>query len=340
VSVVVELPVGILVRGRIRDVATNQAPHEQTGVVYFPLVGNTFYRDTPAGDAFKQSISGYPVKRDGTFQVAVGPGPGVLLAQVQDGSGRLSSRYLLARRPAKPGETSVADKGNYLVRWDNQVIFLDAYQGFAMIDPKPDERTRSVAIQLTPGQTRSGSVVDSDGKPVSGATVGGLRQSSPMGQYREQQSAEFTVQTLDGSQRRFLIGRHERRKLAGACTVTAREQGPIVLKLERWGALRGRLVDADRKPLAGVQIEIAGYIDEQNQPLIAGDSVPSPGPVVTDADGRFDVEGFVPGQIASLMLSKSGYPITKIGGLERIKLGVGETRDLGAISVERPASAP
>ena len=104
------------------------------------------------------------------------------------------------------------------------------------------------------------------------------------------------------------------------------EAGPVTIRLERCGALTGRLVDAGGLPQAGAQMK-------WYRPMEGGDSRfgkgSLPSPIKTDKDGRFRVAGLVPGLKYSLYLTNgsvvAGWPV------KGATIKAGEVKDLGDV---------
>ena len=126
-------------------------------IIYQPLAGNAAFQGTPSGAWVKGTLNAESTAPDGTFRVPVGPGPGVILVQIQAPSGgRLSPDYLPARRDPKdgiPGRTEGYE--DMLAGVDNRLISLITYQAYrrgsdseaagdAEVSLRADGRTRAV----------------------------------------------------------------------------------------------------------------------------------------------------------------------------------------------------
>jgi hypothetical protein len=74
------------------------------------------------------------------------------------------------------------------------------------------------------------------------------------------------------------------------------------VRLEPWGAVTGRIVDRHGKPVPGLAVELLYPSQESPGGLSPGTAGVAPGllapgrPFRTDANGRFRVEGLIPGQ--------------------------------------------
>jgi hypothetical protein len=298
-------------------------------VIYQPLAGNTAFRDTPAGEWIKSVVNAEAVARDGTFRVPVGPGPGVLLIQIQNPGGPgLSPDYLPARRDPNDGARAFGGNADWLVGALNQAITLELYQAYAVIDPKPGDAEVSRALEVVRGGSKAGRVAGPDGSPVAGASVAGL--GSKFEGPRALRGAEFTATLLDPARPRYLLGRHAAKGLAGSVVVRGDEPGPIELRLGPAATISGRLVDGDARPIAGAWIQV-GYREGGGIAVPATRGRPDDERILTDGDGKFRVEGVVPGLEAAIWASKDGRPLRLGESTEKIGLRPGEAKDLGDV---------
>src|SRR5262249_40465683 len=104
-------------------------------------------------------------------------------------------------------------------------------------------------IELTRGRAVEGKLVGPDGKPVAGATA--------LGHPADLKADAFTAGGLYPGEERTLSFVHREHKLIGHVVVKGTEKGPLTVRLERWGALTGRLVDPGGKPLPGVRVRLS-----------------------------------------------------------------------------------
>src|SRR5262249_1487982 len=138
----------------------------------------------------------------------------------------------------------------------------------------------------------------------------------------------FTAAVLDPGTPRTVAFLHKERKLIGHVVLRG-EKGPLVVRLQRWGVLAGRLVDGEGKPLAGVRLRLGCA------PLPAPGLGPLEEEVRADQDGRFRVGGLVPGLKHRLTLTAAGKGVTLSAGpaLEGLSAPAGEVRELGDVRV-------
>lgn len=176
---------------------------------------------------------------------------------------------------------------------------------------------------LDRGRSVKGKVVGPDGEPLAGARIEGL-QESRIWSDEPLPSAEFLVEGIGRGASRDLLVYHEAKNLAGAHVIRADEGGPISVKLEPCGAVTGRLVASGGLPLSGVEMTCDVPFHDVNH-----EAGSLPAPVKTGEDGRFRVEGLVPGR-------KYTFHIWKGNRVEVVAKDIvaarGDTRDLGDVT--------
>jgi len=198
------------------------------------------------------------------------------------------------------------------------------------IDIAPE--TKSVTCDLTfdSGIVRTGTVLDPEGRPLSGASMIGESFRNTH-RFIPLDGPKFTVYGLSPSPLlpRTLIIRHAARGLGKAVRVDVGDRGPLEVRLEALAAVGGRLVDEAARPREGVEIRLLRLVSE---PLRGAQPEFSP-PIqtTTDPDGRFRLNGIVPGGTYRLWA-----PNIKPGGrnfiLEDWTPKAGELKDLGEVS--------
>ncbi len=123
----------------------------------------------------------------------------------------------------------------------------------------------------------------------------------------------------------------------GSAIVAADGEGPVTLELRPWANVSGRLVDERGEPrFRGLEI----MLQDGDLPIhtINGRGYSNP-TFAIDANGRFRLEGLVPG---------AKYRLQVIQGSMRIlgdvtgdtTLEAGESRDLGEVRIRNAAPAP
>jgi hypothetical protein len=107
------------------------------------------------------------------------------------------------------------------------------------------------------------------------------------------------------------------------------EKGPVVARLQPCASVRGRVLNEDGKPLAGVNVNLT-YHDGNLMSLHA--FIHGSKPVVTDAGGRFVIDEVLPGIEFQLWrrfaTKRSGYGQSLV---KKLKGEPGRTTDAGDI---------
>jgi RNA polymerase sigma factor (sigma-70 family) len=303
----VEMVPGILCAGKVLDARTGQ-PVE--GMVnYAPLRPNPNVRGSFGTAAVGLgSPSEAVVKADGSFQCVVLPGPGALTFRAQE-----PQRYQSARVDTR---TIKADGGTEHL-W---ILFgnghaapapQEQFQAIVLIDPDKGTKKLTRTIRLAGAREVQVTILDGDGKPVAGARVRGQHWG---GDWTTLPTEKLTVQGLSPKRPRQLLVLHARRRLIGSLEVKGTETKPLTVRLVPWASLKGRLY-AEGRPMRGAELQGNPSLSEK---------------VWTDGEGRFSVEGLLPGVSYDFTYEKSS-PRTPGTLLKGFVAKPGEVRDLGEV---------
>ena len=212
--------------------------------------------------------------------MAVLPGPGIIAIKIQGDhsfvAGDEESDKLPEVVPAQPIDFRPRE-----------------YLAHVRIDPLPQAKSVTCDFGLSSGKTVTGRVVGPDGQALRYVTIAGERAGDYF-RWDTRASSEFKATGLRPGRPRYIQARDEKNKLAGAVLVTGEEKGPVELKLQPWGTLAGRLLDEGGEPRAGVPVSFvrSTSADENVRAKVGLSPVPD---VTTDKDGRFRIDGLVPG---------------------------------------------
>src|SRR5262249_39624145 len=145
-------------------------------------------------------------------------------------------------------------------------------------------------LVLDPGKAVTGTVLDPDGKPVKGVSIEPVRGTG----FRvgELPSPEFRIPALDPKHPRWFFFRYHGKNLAAAVLVKADEPAPLTVRLQKCATITGRVVDDDGMPrfawiIDGIE---SGQLDVHDYFAFGGSPMQR-----TGKDGRFRVEGVIPG---------------------------------------------
>jgi hypothetical protein len=330
----VKLHKAVVIEGRLIDKATGKGVRSE---VLFLLMENDdvkrFLVDNPVY-SHEQSVrpSGIYAHSDaeGRFKLYVPPVPLVILARASDPAARYTSvhvakgdrKYLkdpkvFVRRLSANEEFFNTHMLNYPLRWMN---------GYALVHPKDKDEAANVVIRFDPGRTIRGKIVGPDGRPLAGVEAAGI-QATNAHEPTTFRTDSFTVYALDPSRPRTVYFRHAAKNLVGTITLRGDETEAPVVKMQPGATVVGRVLDATGKPVAGMQVFI-NFAESEQDELIRQHNLYHWDKPLTDADGRFRLEGLFPGLESSVFGSRPGHRSIAIT-YEPVTLKAGEARDLG-----------
>jgi RNA polymerase sigma factor (sigma-70 family) len=293
----IKLKRGVWVTGRIIDKATGKPVRAQ--ITYF------VYLDNPA---LKASYSArlpmdtyHFTSKDGTFQRVAFPGAGVLAARASEdlyvfGAG-------VDRFKHKPENGFLSTNPHYAVPTNYHVL--------AEIDPAEGTRTLSCDLLLETGRSLTVTALGPDGKPLTDMKIAGLKDMA----YWETppaQASTHTIHNLTAGKGRTLTFLNEKKWLAGQLVLRGDETSPQSVRLQPCGVLTGRIVNGDGEPWG--ECQLYGVNFPKGYPRVG-------------KDGRFRVEGLVPGTLYTIRILTGGSRLEGIIAKD-LKIGPGETIDL------------
>ena len=263
--------------------------------------------------------------RDGRYQIAALPGRGIV--------GVMANDWMVYPRGAGGDKITEGRQGvDGAAMFQTQPYYLLAVNQHALAEVNPAEQVESINqdFALDPGNVIAGSVVDADGKPLSGATFSG---ENDMLVWRSLTSSSFVVRHLGPGDKRRISAVHNERRLSGSLVVSGDDKNPQVV-MRPWGTVKGRVLQGDGEIAAQVALHHGAKL-----PTLVNDNfglLPRDGTPTTDKEGRFTIDGLVDGlQYAIFATQDSRYLGTVI---ERFQVGPGETKDLGDLTLQADAT--
>jgi RNA polymerase sigma factor (sigma-70 family) len=314
---------GVWIAGRVLDKVTGAPLHAQ--VQYAVFEDNPNRKQVPG-----LSVEEYLATnaQDGKFRTVGLPGRGLIAARAWN------DRYLF-------GVGADKIKGLESDRHFRTYPYLVYAQGFHQLielNPKADDKLVTCDLLLDPGRTLKGKVLGPDGEPLAGAKVCGLRSYGSHGiwEYNPLQTSEFVVTGLAKGKTRLLQFVHFEKKLAGSLVLKGDDNGPVTVKLAAAGTVTGRLVTPEGEPIKDGELNaLRGPIGEpsvvEENPAVGS----LPAHISPDKDGKFRIQGVIPGLTYHLGYNKGNY-VHRLGGAAEGKLTIkpGETKDLGDVVVK------
>ncbi len=324
----VECVPGIPMRLKLIDKETGKTP-KGVEVSYWPIYPNPRVREVPgyapvrASGAYNEGVR----QDDGTYLLGVLPGPGAVVVRTAQGKYRPACVDPLAFFKVdgkKPGRRMTYGDRNTLFFASGEGVGglpQSQFAAIVLVNPPDDSGPIAAEAVLERDPRREVRVLGPDGKPLAGVTAEGE------GAEVTKTPGVMTVSGLNPARPRRFTFRHAGRKLVGFLLARGDEAEPYTVRLQPWGTIAGRLVDAQGQPRPKAHLMSTDWGEAMNDPArgILSD-------IHTDDQGRFRIEGLVPGQ------SYSGDAVgeeaqTKGFGvvIDRVVLKPGETRDLGDV---------
>jgi protocatechuate 3,4-dioxygenase beta subunit len=303
----VRLKRGVWVKGRVTDKATGQPV--QAVVEYFAFADNPDLREIK-GLGSSGVVSS---KKDGSFALAALRGRGIVAVKTDE---MRWGMYL-------HGQGAEAISGPRDERIDSFVTrpyMCTTFRFDTLVGIEPDAKAESVAcdVQVDPGKTVKGTILDPDGKPLAGASIRGTFLS--LVEIRDLPSAEFAIPAINPRRPEAYFFEHPKKHLAAAVILNGDEPAGFTVKLKPTATITGRLVTEKGEPIPNSYI--AGHLEAGQLNLTRDWN----GFFYwrTDPDGRFKVEGLL-----------AGVKLGAYGGLfANLTLRPSEVRDLGDIKMK------
>jgi hypothetical protein len=325
---------GTVVTGRLIDRANGRPV--QAWVAYTAMKDNPYWTRLPGwiptlGNRNHPSPGRHvPSMADGSFRIVIPPGRGFLVAHIQ----YQSDRYIPAGIPSKQHPGAPADALDMLYDTVPFELFPSNFPAVRPIEIAPGSETATYDLTFDSGIVRTGIVMDPEGKPLDGATMIGESYSFPnLFVFKPLDGARFTAYGLSPSPLlpRTLIFRHAGRHLGKTVPVDVKATGPMEVRLEPTASAKGRLLDGSGQPRDGVELRVMRLIKEPTRGAHLDFSPPIA--ATTDQDGRFQIDGIVPGtpQKVRAVVPKSG---AEVFILESWTPRPGEVKDLGDVTAK------
>jgi protocatechuate 3,4-dioxygenase beta subunit len=318
---------GVEVTGRVIDQATGKPVAAR--VMYFRSFDNPVVKSDPPPDSVFLYSDWGRTDPDGRYSILAIPGPGavVVAANAADTYPVVNAQAELRKWKTRSGPTRAA-----------HTVFV--------VDPdekKPASLVRDV--ELTAGKSRKGTVLGPDDKPLESVHAFGLIPYEEVPQAMK--SSAFTLTGL-GERKRILVFLHREKKLGGVTVVGGDSEDPVTVKLQPLGTVEGTVVDGDGKPWAGLRVKVMPEEPRDDYDNLGYEQRGIQGnfgiyrglsnkflsrEATTDKDGRFRVEGVLPGVDFALYVSDGDLAKerTLVASKNRVRVEAGKAHDLGVL---------
>jgi hypothetical protein len=326
-----EVERGLEIKGKVLDKVSGRPVRGR--VMYFRTRDNPFAANYTTLNGLLFDISRWgEIGPDGSFSVLGIPGPGALVVLAKDSAlyPRIDSQTLLP----KMGVSSFpVDPAHLAVK----------------IDPREDRpASRNCGtLMLTPGGKRTGTLTDAAGQPLIRVRVVGLSDSeSP----QSLGGTTFTATGLHPKVERALVFLHRDRKLGAVVGLAA--GNAFTVKLQPLAAIKGRLLDGNGKALGNQSVVVRLVLDDKRYCNLPQEYDGFQGgsfhhgswsgftgrETTTDREGRFRIEGIIPGATYNLFAGPGD--IERKGGVTHLAKGLtlspSQEKDLGDLKPTDP----
>jgi RNA polymerase sigma factor (sigma-70 family) len=338
ISVVIPVKKGVIITGEVIDQATGRSVpgFVEAGV----LVNNPFAKAYPRFNSSRLGKLNFTAD-DGTFRIVTVPGPVLLMGGLA--YGRMPGG-LLEKMKYKPVAPDPKYPQYFLKRSENRFLeYSNFEEGSAPVEGeyckvlhiKPGTEVLKEDIILERASALPITIQDAEGSPLTGVWATGIGSELWRFVAIRIENDNCAAYHLKAGKPRLMVLYHPGRKLAGSLILKGDEQPPVVLKLAPTGAIKGRLHDADGKPLAGVVVKV-GYPDREADEI---DRVIHKAKLnMTDAEGRVTLDELIPERAFFVTAIRRGKQLFEEGSKPRNpilrEVKSGECRDLGALKLK------
>jgi beta-lactamase regulating signal transducer with metallopeptidase domain len=324
------LPRGVLVRGRIVE-AGSETPVAQAAIQYAPESSNN---PNASHDILTRWAGIQLSDQEGRFSIAVLPGPGRLMVNSQQGNYVLQEIGDRELYQGKPGG------------WRNYA------HAIAKLNPQAGQDALEVKMEVQPGATVMGRIVDEQGAQVDEVLVVSRLHISPHSPFWR----GHTTPTLGG---RFELAglAHDveyptyfldAKRQLGATEIIKAGDGERTVVLKPCGKAKLRLIDDNRKPLSGENATVEMVVtpgasrydrDATERGELAADADYLANidrtnhwhSAKSDEQGQLTLPALIPGASYRITAARGG----RLQVVNEFQVKASETLDLGDIVVER-----
>jgi RNA polymerase sigma factor (sigma-70 family) len=331
---------GVVITGKVIDKATGKPVPGFAEAAVLP--DNPF---APAYRMFNWTGLYRPAQttEEGVFLVVAIPGPVLLMGGPDI---RRLPRGLL---DAMPYKQPVADANypQYFLKMADHTMYYgygesDSLHGnfCKVLELKPGIAEVHQDIVLERADALAVKIQDAEGRPLHGAWATGLHPKPWMPALRIEDDS-CSAYEVKADKPRLLVFYQPEKKLAGTRMLRGDEKQPVLVKLGPAGAIGGRLLDRDGKPLARIMVQIL-YRDRAAQQVHR--VISEAQEVVTDTTGAFRFDGLIPNLKFAIYSLQHGKTLLEDGSKPRDfilhAVKAGETLDLGTIKLKQLSDNP
>ncbi|MEX0679502.1 MAG: hypothetical protein WD063_20680 [Pirellulales bacterium] len=318
----IELKRGVWIRGKVTDAASGEPL--RASVEYFAFDTNPHLRPDGKRINFENPI--HHSNGEGQFAVVGLPGRGMITVMANN-----ADDYPRGAGADKIEGGRVDGRDEMFHTSPHYVVSMNG-NALVEVNPEPGDEAIEQNITLDPGPRIEGTVLDPDGKPLAGSDCAGQHD---INYWRTLNSDKFVVRHLRPDETRRLLFADKERKLAGTLLVKGGDQGPLAVKLEPAGTIKGRMLSEDGDPADQIFLYPGRAKDV---PGVEGNTFPDAQRLHTEDNGHFTIPGLAPGVNYSVRASRGNRYLGT--AFENVSVAAGETRDLGDVTLRKEPSPP
>jgi RNA polymerase sigma factor (sigma-70 family) len=311
----VSLKRGVVVRGMVTDQVTGESVSASIDV--FAFADNPYVREYPG---FRRSGHPRSFAVNGRYEAVALPGRSIVGVLV--GGYMPPYRICVGAEAIKGYEPQLRG-----FRTEPSFCHVVNYHAVAELNVDPTARSVTLNFEVVPRRSLTMNVVDPAGQPISGTTARGVSDLHSSSEY-PQTTPTFEIEAVERGRPRRVTVIHQERKLIGSTYLRGGEQAPLTIRLEPYGTIMGRILGDEGRPRGGIEITSEGGAvpaRPAEQGILPGGDVA--GSIRIGRDGRFRIEGLVPGLQYGAGISLG---FTYLGMIFRdVTVKPGEVKDLG-----------
>jgi RNA polymerase sigma factor (sigma-70 family) len=338
-DVVIECVRGIAFRLKLVD---EQGKPVEGNVEYYPIDPNPQIEDLirPLQGSNWPVMNRAARRADGTYEGFVLPGPGAVVVEMPN---RRSYRpaHVDPKAFFAPGRTDWPEHSFSLYGTHNTLAGIGCwydqhdYAAIVLVNPAKGSGPLELSATVVRDRPRRVSLVDPDGKPVVGAVAHLYEKRGPYSIEERLRAASFPLTGLQPDRDQRITFVKSDRRLIGVLKARGDGDTPYTVRMQPWGSVTGRFVDADGKPLKTPLGNGEGPLVGNDDPEGSAFSINK-----VEADGRFRIDGLVPGQSYSCVrIYRHVGTLLPATAFEKLVLGSGEVRNVGDIRINPPGGA-
>ena len=330
--ITIDVPVkkGVMVTGRMIDKGTGKPVAGQ--VIIDLLKDNPFAKGSPYARSLHDRSQHAETDSDGVFRCLTFPGMVILMGRPGSQWNLHSEhRYKPITADTKyPEFFTKNENGEWYTTFDGRSGLL---QGNAckVLKIDPGATTFEQDLVLEPASSLPVKIRDLVGKPIKGTWATGISSGEGYAFPPTQVEGDSCSAYETTGRPRLMIFYEPARKLFGTLAIKGDEKEAVTVTLGPGGSVKGRLVDAGGKPMAGVTVYHAlRHVGarELDERVVHGMAR-----VETDAEGNFRIENIVPGIKVGLLFARGEQVLEPVMKSADFTTESGKTNDLGELKL-------